>query len=105
MCRQSRLASRHPARWERYRLTRHCRSSSPGRASRFKMTGTKTVVIEAPAGGNSGAATIPGAIALDTIDVFGWLGCSRSRCAIPDAGLIGLHLERGDAARRGRVDG
>ena len=37
----------------------------------FKMTGTKTVVIEAPAGGNSGAATIPGAIALDTIDVSG----------------------------------
>jgi len=37
----------------------------------FKMTGAKTVVIEGASGGNSGAATLPGAIALDTIDVSG----------------------------------
>jgi hemoglobin/transferrin/lactoferrin receptor protein len=37
----------------------------------FKMSGTKTVVIEGAGGGSSGTATIPGAIALDTIDVSG----------------------------------
>lgn len=37
----------------------------------FKMSGAKTVVIESGAGANSGAATLPGAIALDTIDVGG----------------------------------
>ena len=37
----------------------------------FKMTGGKTVVIEGPGGGNSSEATVPGAIALDTIDVSG----------------------------------
>ncbi|MDQ8699547.1 TonB-dependent hemoglobin/transferrin/lactoferrin family receptor [Hyphomicrobium sp. LHD-15] len=37
----------------------------------FKMTGAKTVVIEGSAGGSSEAATLPGAIALDTIDVGG----------------------------------
>ncbi len=37
----------------------------------FKMTGGKTVVIEGQVGGSAGAATVPGAIALDTIDVSG----------------------------------
>lgn len=37
----------------------------------FKMSGAKTVVIEAASGGNSSGATLPGAIALDTIDVGG----------------------------------
>ena len=37
----------------------------------FKMSGAKTVVIEGSAGGSSDAATLPGAIALDTIDVGG----------------------------------